>query len=51
MSRYGTNLVQTELMRALLEYLLELSLEDGTGGNDRRILRFNNGKTIYNKNS
>lgn len=31
--------------------LLELSLEDGTAGNDQRILWFNNGKTIDNKNS
>lgn len=46
MIRNGTNLVQTEL-----NLLLELSLEDGTAGNDQRILWFNNGKTIDNKNS
>jgi hypothetical protein len=37
--------------RAEFIYILELSLKDGTGGNDQRRLRFNNGKTIDNKNS
>ena len=49
MIRYGTNLVPTELMRALLVYFA--GVVAGTGGNDRRILRFNNGKTIDNKKS